>query len=429
MKAIVLVMLFAFFAGSCFSQDALPGLHYWQLQRQIGQSFQSKDYEAALRLLNEADKAVPNNPRVIFWTAIAEASLHHDQASILHLKRLVEMSVYFDLSEEPAFKEMKKLSGFSALTRAMERIRTNKYFRATVAFRISDPAFFPEGIAYDSRAGEYFVSSVRKRKIVRVNSRNVVTDFIAPRQDGIWGVSGIGVDAQRRLLWACSTAFESNEGYKPADKNTAALFAFNIDTGKLAAKYSLEKPGPDHFCDGLVVAPDGTVFVADSSGLIIYRLAAGARELDVLMTPEAGISPQGLALSGRATTLFASDYLSGLYAIDLHSNRISRVVSRAQQSLAGIDGLMTYGKDLIAIQNGIQPNRVVRLKMSYDGTTVDSIQPLEVNHPLFGEPTLGLVKGHELLFVANNPITQFLKDHAMGDFPDPVILRRNLRSR
>ncbi|MET0624857.1 MAG: hypothetical protein ABW250_18055 [Pyrinomonadaceae bacterium] len=65
--------------------------------------------------------------------------------------------------------------------------------------------------------------------------------------------------------------------------------------------------------------------------------------------------------------------------------------------------------------------------MSGDGTTVNSVQLLEVNHPLFGEPTLGLVKGHTLLFVANNPITQFLKDRRLEGLPAPVILRLELR--
>jgi hypothetical protein len=268
---------------------------------------------------------------------------------------------------------------------------------------------------------------VRQRRIVRVSGQNVVTDFIGSGQDGLWGVSGIGVDERRRLLWACSNATETAEGYTPADKNDIAVFAFNLDNGKLAAKYPLAQPGTDHMCDGLVVASDGAVFVADSMGTAIYRLDPDARDLKVVLSPEAGISPQGLALSKKGNILFVSNYFSGLYAIALPSNRISRVVSRVERSLAGIDGLISYGNDLIAIQNGIQPNRVVRLKMSGDGTTVSAVQSLEVNHPLFGEPTLGLVKGHTLLFVANNPITEFLQNRRLESVPEPVILRRELR--
>lgn len=427
MKAIVVSMLIALTAVNGFAQEALPGLRYWQLRREIRQSFQKRDYATALRLLNEADKAVPESPDLIFRMAQAEAFLRNEEASIAHLQRLSGMRVYFDLTQEPAFAELKRRADFLALTKAMESLRTERRSRARVAFRLSSPAFFPEGIAYDSRTDAYFVSSVRQRKIVRVSDRQVVTDFTAPGQDGLWGVSGIGVDERRRLLWACSNATETVEGYTPAEQKNVAVFAFNLDDGKLVAKYPLAQPGSEHMCDGLVVAPGGAVFVADSLGTAIYRIDPGERDLKVVLGPEAGISPQGLALSEKGHTLFVSNYFSGLYAIALPSNRISRVVSRAKPSLAGIDGLVAYGKDLIAIQNGIQPNRVVRLKMSSDGTAVTAVQLLEVNHPSFGEPTLGMVKGHTLLFVANNPITQFLKDRRLEGLPSPVILRLELR--
>lgn len=427
MKAFTLTILFVLAAGRGFAQEPLPGLRYWELRREIRQSFQERDYAAALRLLNEADKAVPESPDLIFRMAQAEAFLHREQASIRHLRRLIGMRVYFDLAQEPAFAGLKRRADFRALSRAMERLRAEKSSSATVEFRLANPTLFPEGIAYDARTDAYFVSSVRQRKIVRVSAQNVVTDFTGSGQDGLWGVSGIGVDERRRLLWACSNATEAVEGYTPEEPQHAAVFAFNLDDGKLAAKYPLAQTGSAHMCDGLVVAAGGAVFVADSMGTAIYRIDPGASDLKVVLGPEAGISPQGLALSEKGDTLFVSNYFSGLYAISLPSNRIARVVSRARPSLAGIDGLISYGKDLIAIQNGIQPHRVVRLRMSDDGTTVNAVQLLEINHPLFGEPTLGLVKGDTLLFVANNPITQFLKERRFESLPSPIILRRELR--
>lgn len=427
MKPIVSTILAALLTVTCLSQERLPGLRYWQLQNEIRTSLQNRNYAVSLRLLKEADAAVPNNPQVIFRMAIAEAFLQMEQASLKHLRRLVAMRVYFDLAKEPAFAELNSHVDFRRLTKAMEKIKATTDFHAEAAFRIPEQAFLPEGIAYDSQSGDFLVASIYKRKIVRVGSKGTTTDFIAPHQDDIWGVSGIGLDTGRRMLWACSAAFEANEGFTPADKNQTAVFAFDVDTGKLAGKYPLEKPGNSHFCDGLVVASDGTVFVADSQGLIVYRIDAGAPVLQVVIGPETGISPQGLALSKSGKTLFISNYSSGLYAIDLKSKQISSVHSKAKDSLAGIDGLIAYGNDLIAIQNGIQPNRVVYLRMNSKGTIVNSIQVLEINHPSFGDPTLGVVKGDALYFVANNPIGQFLRDRQPTALPAPVILKRVLR--
>jgi hypothetical protein len=110
----------------------------------------------------------------------------------------------------------------------------------------------------------------------------------------------------------------------------------------------------------------------------------------------------------------------------LKSGEISRLRSKARLALAGIDGLVSDGRDLIASQNGIQPNRVVRLRMSKNQALVEEVQLLEMNHPLFGEPTHGTIRGNTLLFVANNPISKFLDDHQLSGLPEPAVLQRKL---
>jgi sugar lactone lactonase YvrE len=266
---------------------------------------------------------------------------------------------------------------------------------------------------------------MRKRKIVRVTPKGAISDFITPHQDGIWGISGIGLDPVRKTLWACSTAYEVNQEYKTTDHD-AAVFAFDLESSKLKARYPFQQQEEKHFCDGVVVASDGTVFVADSQGMAVLMLSPGTKELKPLVPQSAGFSPQGMAISADSKTLFFSDYMSGLYAVNLDTQQISRVQSKTKTSLAGIDGLVSYGSDLIAIQNGILPNRVVRLKMAPRQKEIVDVQVLEMNHPLFGEPTLGVIKGNTLLFVANNPISKFLDDHQLSDLPEPVILKRDL---
>lgn len=408
------------------SQDP-PGPGYWQVRREAAEKVRQHNFRLALEKLLAADRLVPRNPNTILYLAEVYCQLNQVQAAIDQLQRLVQMRIYFDLMKEPAFAELSKSVRFRQLVAEMEKIRTTRVGRAKMAFRIDDPTFLPEGIAHDSKTDSFFLSSIHHRKIIRFGLNGKYADFITAGQNDIWSVSGIGVDSVRRTLWACSNRFDGAQGYTAGMPKLATLYAFDLDTALLKRQYPIQKPGDDHFCDGLAVSPSGTVFVADSAGLAIYKVSDGANELQILVGPEAGISPQGLALSRDRRILFVSNYLSGLYAIDLASLRISTVTEHTSDSLAGIDGLMAYGKNLIAIQNGIQPNRVVMLKMSEDGMTVEAVKPLEVNHPLFGEPTLGVVVNDSLFFVANNRIEQFLSQHSFVDFPDPVVLKRDLR--
>jgi sugar lactone lactonase YvrE len=409
-----------------FSQGP-PGPAYWRIRQEAAKKVQQHDYQSALGPLLEADRLVPQNPHTILYLAEAYCQLNQPQAAMDQLRRLVRMRVFFDLASEPAFAHLNNSAEFRQLVSQMKKIRTTKVVRAKTAFRVADPTFLPEGIAYDSKTGSFFLSSIHHRKIIRLDSHGKYSDFITEGQDDLWSVSGIGADSTRRTMWACSNRFDGAEGFTTGMPKLAMLYAFDLDTGKLKRQYPIQKPGDDHFCDGVVVSPDGTVLVADSAGLAIYQVADGDQEPRILVAPEAGISPQGLALSQDGKTLFVSNYLSGLYAINLPSSKIKVVREHAQDSLAGIDGLVAYGKNLVAIQNGIQPNRVVMLEMSDDGMTVEAVKTLEVNHPLFGEPTLGVVVNDSLFFVANNRIEQFLSQRSFAGFPDPVVLKRDLK--
>jgi hypothetical protein len=92
----------------------------------------------------------------------------------------------------------------------------------------------------------------------------------------------------------------------------------------------------------------------------------------------------------------------------------------------GIDGLYRVGADLVGIQNGVEPYRVVRLHLGPGGTRVAGAEVLERARPDYAEPTLGVVVGRTLYYVANSQWERF-KDDGTIDSPDrlqrPLVLR------
>jgi hypothetical protein len=123
-----------------------------------------------------------------------------------------------------------------------------------------------------------------------------------------------------------------------------------------------------------------------------------------------------------------ADYVGGLFRVRLSDYSVERVLSAESQSLFGIDGLYRYGDELIAIQNGIRPNRVIALTPAPDGITIISSRILARKLPEFDEPTLGTIVGDDFLFVANSHWNRFDRD---GNLPDdlqgPIILKIGLR--
>ncbi|MCA1780544.1 MAG: olfactomedin domain-containing protein [Xanthomonadaceae bacterium] len=69
-------------------------------------------------------------------------------------------------------------------------------------------------------------------------------------------------------------------------------------------------------------------------------------------------------------------------------------------NLGGIDGLYSWQGSLVAIQNGISPNRILRLDLDESGTSVESIAPLSVALPEFETPTFGAMVDNRLVYLA-----------------------------
>lgn len=89
----------------------------------------------------------------------------------------------------------------------------------------------------------------------------------------------------------------------------------------------------------------------------------------------------------------------------------------------GIDGLYRYKNELIAIQNGIQPHRVVTFELAPDGLSIVGSRLIASNLPEFDEPTLGTIVGEQLFFVANSHWNRFDQDNNLPDeLVGPVIL-------
>lgn len=73
---------------------------------------------------------------------------------------------------------------------------------AEIAFRIAEKDLIPEGIAFDPDSKSFFVSSIHKNKIIRIDERNKVTDFIKSGKEGIGQALGMKVSDGK--LWVCS---------------------------------------------------------------------------------------------------------------------------------------------------------------------------------------------------------------------------------
>ncbi len=379
-------------------------------------AYETKDYVRMEAELREALKLRPAHPTATYKLAAAQALRGDGAGAVETLEQLARMGLSFDPGADADFASLKDARGLKSVRRAFARNREPRGEPAR-AFRLLSPTFIPEGIAYDDERKHFFVGSVHERRIQRVRRDDTEQAFAA---DGLWAALGMAADAERRLLWVASAAVPEAKGVDAVELGRTALLAYDLDSGKAKHRFVPDGPGP-HALGDVAVLDDGTVYATDSSGGMLYRLDAKAGALVAVTKPGALSSPQGVAADRRERGLYVADYTQGLYYFDLEKRELTRVEAARGVSLYGIDGLARYGDQLIAIQNGVRPHRVVRLRLDSRGRKVTGASVLAASRKEFDEPTLGVVVDKRFYFVANSQWGRFDAKHQLP--PDDQLRR------
>jgi hypothetical protein len=139
-------------------------------------------------------------------------------------------------------------------------------------------------------------------------------------------------------------------------------------------------------------------------------------------------SLQGAAFTPDEKTMVVADYGKGIFKIEMQTKQITQLKPASNVTILGLDGFYWHRGKLIAIQNGINPQRVVSFTMNPQMTQIIDFETLEANHPNFNEPTLGVIIGNELFYIANSQweLVNEKAELQSEKLKNPVILKLKL---
>jgi DNA-binding beta-propeller fold protein YncE len=285
-----------------------------------------------------------------------------------------------------------------------------------VAFTIPEKDIIPEGIAYDAAEKSFYLSSINKRKILKIAATGKISDFVKSGQDDILEVLGMKVDDTGKL-WACNNTPETD------NIKVANVHVYDTRTGKLFRKYRLAD-GTKHLFNDLCFTATGDTYLTDSDAGAVYVIRKGADKPEAFLPPGSLRYPNGIATSADEKKIYVSTGSGlGIVAIDRMTKEI-KPVSHARFLVIALDGLYRYGNKLIGVQNSFFPEAVLQFDLSADGASMDRISFLASNDPAFDVPTTGVVAGDEFYFIANSQLFQLIGNK--GNIKDPGKLNATL---
>ena len=413
-------------AISCAALLFLAGLasadDYRAARAELLAAYEAQDYPAMRAAARKSLNARPGYAGAMFNLALAEALNGDASASLQVLQQLLAKNIDFGADEIEEFAALQELPEWGAYQAAVMALY-EPVGQATIAYTFATGDFIPEGIAAGSDR-ELYLGSIRHGDIVRIGES---TEHLLRATNGPhWSVFGMRYDGDGKL-WFVSSAIREFAELNSEDAGKNGLYAIDTATGEFSIRASLPPTGNKQVLGDLILADDDTIYLADQADGIVYRYDISTGGFTTVV--ERGVlgSPQGLALDATGDYLYVADYIGGLYRVTLENGHVEHITPLLTASDYGIDGLYRYGNALIAIQNGIRPNRVVEFELSADGRAAISSRILAMNLPEFDEPNLGVIRDDEFLFIANSHWNRFDRDGNLpADLTGPVVLSLSL---
>lgn len=427
-------------AAPCLSFDRV---HFRELNQKGRELAKQKDWAGMRQVLIEIGKEMPAlTPTYDLRMASVETHLGNMAAALEWMERYAAMGLSYDLASDEDLKPLLAEAGWKKIAAEMQQ-KAVPIAHADPVCTLPIADLMPEDLTFDNSSGTFIVSSIQHHSLYRLSlpkTANLAKDaqptcaleeLPLDAQAKRWPVMAVSFDAARSLVWMTASAMPDFSGFPKEDEGKAALLALDSHTGKLVRRFDLESPPPAVLGD-MSIASDGTVYVSDSLGGRVFRIAgtkdrAGLDKAKLEMIAEDLFSPQAPVLAADGKRLFVPEYPLGIAVIDLAgSGRITYLSHPENVAVTGIDGMHLVGDSLIAIQNGIEPERIERFRLNHAQTEIEAAEVIEQSTPVMGEPTHAIA-ANGYVYVSANVGWDKIDDHGKlkegASFTAPILLR------
>src|SRR4051812_47353861 len=435
LRVLATAALIIFFVSSSV---ALDRAHYRELQKKAAALARQKDWAGYKQAVIEIGRELPGDtPRQMLVMASVEMHLGNKTEALRWMERYAAMGLTYDVAADEDLAALQSDPAFNPIANTFaENSKSIRKAELVCSLALHDK--IPEDLAYVPPARAFFTTSVRRHGLYRAarlkKGSPICTAHAIPLSEAAkrWLTLALSWDARRKVLWMSTSAMPGFTGFAKEDEGKAALLAVDWISGRLLRRLDLASDSAAVLGD-MSIAKDGTLYVTDSVGGGVYRISPGSLSETKLEKIADGLfSPQTPVLADDGKRLLVADYSIGVAVVHLPA-KDSATLAKVQYlkhpddvAVTGLDGLLLDGNDLIGIQNGVEPERIVRFRLNKQQTEITSAEVLEQKTDRLGEAT-HVVKAGGWYYVIANVGWDKVKDDGelkLGkQFTAPVLLR------
>ena len=364
--------------------------------READAAREAGDFESYTAALQMAHKLNPDSLYTRYKLACAYALTGRAEKALDQLAWLTNARVDFNMGEDPDLLSIADHERFHRLV-AQVAINTLPINASHKTFTIPRLDLLPEGIAWDPDDQRFFLGSMRTGEVFAVTGDGRYTKFSKVEKDGPFSAIGMTVDSARKLLWVVGAGSALVEGFDQDAPIVSGIFAFALDNGELRHAYT--RNDVDFGFNDVALAPNGDLYL---SGAVLGHVPAGSNSVSILKTSEPIFGSNGIVVTADGKTLITSSYPAGIAVIRISDGHTTFLRAPENVTLYGIDGMYLYKGDLIAVQNGARPWRLMRFTLDRDLRQIESATAIEFANKNI-TATTGAIVGNQIHYVGRGP--------------------------
>lgn len=239
-----------------------------------------------------------------------------------------------------------QLTGAALAVLAMAALATGAL--AADKVQVGEAMAFPESVT-STADGTLYAGSLTMGVIYKAAPGAANTEtWVEKQPEGPPAVAGVWADEKAGVLWACYVDLGAFSG----QGQPSILRSIDLTSGAIKASYPFTGPS---FCNDMVAAADGTLYVTDTAGSRVMRLKPGATELEEWLKGDSLAGVDGISISKDGAIYVNSVMANKLMRIDTGSDGAAgQVVDLTlSEAIKGPDG-MRFGEDnvLYLAENG-----------------------------------------------------------------------------
>lgn len=369
---------------------------YDVLIEQANAAYSAGDWAGMATALDAAQNYIPYSLHITRFRILAYSELGDFEEALAIARTVAKRGLSLALEGKPGFDALRAQPDFAPIAEQMSA-NLAPAGEADIIETVNRDSLLPESVVHAVIGGKdrYYVGAVRTGGVYAGKALHAKTN------GGVYGLKIVD-----GLIWTVENTRAPYAG-KGAGAETSGFHAYDVATGKERCTVPLE--GGPAVLGALETTPFGLV-ASDSLTPRLVLIEGCDSEPRVISEDPRFANLQGVAYDPGRKRLYVADYLAGLFSVDLETGATESVINAADAHLGGIDGLSFYKRDLVGVQNGTLPQRIVRLHLSEKGDAVAQLDVLQQALPEWNEPTNGTIAGDAFVYVATSNWPAYAED-------------------